>query len=87
MRRILDSTTRKVTVPLEGGGEQAVDEVASVTFEDHVGAVHTLIFHPPGTEVSGDAEEAKRVVGEDLPHYRFATAEEAVDAYENGKVA
>lgn len=61
-------------------------EVAAVTFEDALGAVHTLVFHPPGTNVSADPENNPRVVGTHVPHYSFKTAEEAVAAYLDGKV-
>lgn len=86
MRRILDSELRSATVHTEDQGDVQRDEVASVTFEDHVGGLHTLVFHPPGTNVAGEAENEPRIVGEHVPHYSFATPDEAVDAYENGRI-
>lgn len=93
MRRILEHEMRTTTVRDAEGNETPRDEVARVNFIDHNGALHGLVFHPLGTDVSGEEEDTPRIVGEHvyedgttMRHYSFPTPEEAVAAYENGEV-
>lgn len=85
MKRILDHRTEPTTVQTKSG-DKTVDQVREVTYIDDNGAVHTLTFHPAGTNVAGEAEGGNRIVGEDTPHYGFTDPREAVNAYENGEV-
>jgi hypothetical protein len=86
MLRILSSTTRSARTTNEYGDETQQDVIASVTYVDHAGAAHTLTFHPKGTDVSGDAEDIPRIVGDHVPEFTFHDAREAVNAYETGEV-
>jgi hypothetical protein len=86
VRQILDHTTHTVTVEDEAGQPVAQETVHTVNYIDHTGALKGLTFPAPGTDISGDAEEAPRIVGQDVQAYTFATPEEAVVAYEHGEV-
>jgi hypothetical protein len=66
--------------------EDVVHLVESVTFQDVLGAVHTLTFHPEGTNVAGEAESNPRIVGKDVPYHEFLDAAEAVEAFLDGKL-
>lgn len=86
MRKITGHTMRSVPVRDDQGNETTKQVVHSVDYIDHQGSVHGLVFHPHGTDVSGDAESSPRVVGVDVPYFEFETPEAAVVAYEHGEI-
>lgn len=86
MRRILDHSTREQRHTDADGNEQTREVVHHVNYVDDAGALHGLTFHPAGTNVAGEAETEPRLVGEHVPEYVFSDPEEAVEAYERGKI-
>lgn len=70
----------------DDGNTSVAEYVGSVTFTDILGAEHTLVFHPGGTDVSGEAEDESRIVGEDVPEHLFTDPRDAVTAFERGEV-
>jgi hypothetical protein len=87
MLKTLHSETVPVKVRADDGTESTADVLKSVTFTDFAGAAHTLTFHPEGTDVSGEAEDVPRVVGEDVKHFHYTDPDDAIADYMSGKVA
>lgn len=94
MAHILHSTIETTTATVteqDGSGnpvqvEHEAPRVQSVTFMIDKSTPHTLIFLDKGIKIK-DGRGVERVVGDpETPHYVFATAEEAVNAYLNGQV-
>ena len=86
MGQVLDHKTVPTTIQTDQG-EQTVEQLRSVTFQDANGAVHTLTFYNPGDNVAGADEGNPRIVGEDVPHFAFTDPHEAVAAFERGELA
>lgn len=91
--RIVGHTMRPVVVEDEQGNKQHTEVVHTVDFIDNNNSLHGLTFEPAGTDVSGSAELHPRIVGEhtyedgsEMVEHNFATPEEAVEAYESGRL-
>lgn len=94
MAHILNATyeTRPVqVVTKDADGNDQVSEtqkkvLSSVTFMKNESTPHTLTFLPKGTVLTA-GDDTQRVVGDaQTPYNEFTDAEEAVQAYLDGKV-
>jgi hypothetical protein len=73
-----DNVTRDV--------EKVLHILHSVTFEDFLGSVHTLTFHPAGTNTKAHSDDPDWIVGKDVPYHEFMDADEAVMAFYKGLI-
>lgn len=90
LNTVMGTVTTQQQVTAADGSVQTTEAqtpvVKEVTFMLDRSTPHTLKFLDKGTKIK-DGSGRERVVGDDVtPYHEFATADEAVQAYLDGKV-